>query len=1563
MSRTWFGRNDGKRASGSRRRAQSANGSRGKRCLELVLQELESRTLLAVTYTVSGSTITFTGLAQDSLYLETAPGPTPAAGTLEYHDETSNTFTPVQATPTTLFNLTAQDTTIQVYVGGTLHLDGLSSSGKAVSIEGPSQESGNPQATVAVENNIDTQGGNLSITDFASLTVGTTGSNPVGATISTRNTGGSTAYATAPSAGNSGSLTITVDNPDPFNPIPFADINSSMPSITLDAGSALYAQADTGQTAGQITLHATNTNYTLDGLAFPTITAAERSSSITLDAATSAATAAVIDGGGVDIEATSGDVPIVADLISHQGENSNNEFGSWGQWVAGLLNGAFMLVNDLPVLNLIKLPVSINYRTAASTITVGQYAQIVGSGLVNVQSSSTADAEGQALYSSNTTFGAAIAFMDGTTNAVTDVQPNALIASTGGNVAIGSTASSTATGTARVTQNTTAGTTNPNNMQVSLSIGVVNQTSINTIQPGAMVRAAGGVDFESNGTSSNTNMPSATSYTDGAAGIAAGINVTTNDIEANVDGTIIAGVGAGGSTSPTATDVPYSVTFNPFTEIDFANSAIRVSSQDEVTPPPTPVGQPSVTTAFQTGQQIVYNGAGGGSITGLNSGSTYYVIVNSSLPNEIQLASSLTNAMQGIYINFGNYPTLTGLVDGASTTYPITAISGSPGTINFPYNPGFTDGEPVVFGADSSQLIDGLSDQTTYYAIVNPASPDSIQLAAAPQVSGADGPALSISLATAVASRFIQYGQYPTLSGLISGVSTPIPITDVDDSSNTIDLGFNPGFTDGEALVYNDASDKRIGGLVNGTTYYAIVNPASPTTLQLSATPKSGNTDGTPVALNLNPYFQQLQQNLAVIVNPTGGLPNSINFGFNAGFQLNDNFVYQGSSIAGLTDGDTYWVISNSSDPDVIQLASSAANATASPPVPVAISYQAGGSSGPTLTFDPSVSVDAINNTVSLGVNYANVPAAQQSLANGTALVYHGALGTFIQGLVDGGTYYVIEDPADPQIMRLTSAGAAEATSAYNAGLTAYNAQYNAAYNAAYNAYLAANPGDTTDAIKAGTAAANAAAAANGTTWTAGAIDAVQVGNAPPVGTFPVTVNAVGGPANSIDFGFDPGLVYNEPIVYDGPSGSNPGIIGLTSGTTYYVRLPAQGTNLGLIQLADSSGNIIPISLASGTTTTVNFASETDDNVSVGVSGPLSNTLTFNNLGDPTTPFDPGYNQGDPFVYEGAVDPSGGDVNINGLTIGQTYYVLLTSTPGIIQLSMTPNGSPIPISLPAGATSTNINYTVPFTPINSNPPVVTPFGSVSSAAMSGAAQTLNPVTVSGITINAALSVGETDFASAAIGSDPPEWSDKLLKPEVAAPSVNSWFSGVMGNTPDSGSNNSGANSSPSSTVAKAPGGTGSSPSFSVTGTFAVLVDLDTVHADVAGTAVLESAADITVSSSLSQTDDTAATGSVSRNKDQGARRRRWRSRSATPTRTSWPPSTTAPTSTPPARSRSPQIPTTRWSSPRRSTASRGTSSTTPRTARTTRSPSSPASSRTASSAWAGTPSTMRPAPR
>ena len=68
--------------------------------------------------------------------------------------------------------------------------------------------------------------------------------------------------------------------------------------------------------------------------------------------------------------------------------SSNNDFSQWGQWVGGTMSNALQAASDLSFLNMLSLPVSINYRNAASTVTVGQYSRIIGSADVTVSSGS-----------------------------------------------------------------------------------------------------------------------------------------------------------------------------------------------------------------------------------------------------------------------------------------------------------------------------------------------------------------------------------------------------------------------------------------------------------------------------------------------------------------------------------------------------------------------------------------------------------------------------------------------------------------------------------------------------------------------------------------------------------------------------------------------------------------------------------------------------------------------------------------------------------------------------------------------------------------------------------------------------------------------------------------------------------------------------------------------------------------------------------------------------------------------------------------------------------------------
>lgn len=77
---------------------------------------MEERTLLAVSASVTGSTVKFTeSLPGESLFLQTDP-----QGFLQFHDETSTTYSANLGG--SRLNLTTQDTIINVAIDGALTL-------------------------------------------------------------------------------------------------------------------------------------------------------------------------------------------------------------------------------------------------------------------------------------------------------------------------------------------------------------------------------------------------------------------------------------------------------------------------------------------------------------------------------------------------------------------------------------------------------------------------------------------------------------------------------------------------------------------------------------------------------------------------------------------------------------------------------------------------------------------------------------------------------------------------------------------------------------------------------------------------------------------------------------------------------------------------------------------------------------------------------------------------------------------------------------------------------------------------------------------------------------------------------------------------------------------------------------------------------------------------------------------------------------------------------------------------------------------------------------------------
>src|SRR5262249_1710630 len=149
-------------------------------------------------------------------------------------------------------------------------------------------------------------------------------------------------------------------------------------------------------------------------------------------------------------------------------------------------------------------------------------------------------------------------------------------------------------------------------------------------------------------------------------------------------------------------------------------------------------------------------------------------------------------------------------------------------------------------------------------------------------------------------------------------------------------------------------------------------------------------------------------------------LGDSIDLGYAHGFFTGQELVYNdggGTDIGGLTSGQVYYAIVDSTQPNRIKLATTldgamAGNAIALTPgsgtsqnfAPVEAAAQ---------TFDPAATAAATANTIDVGT--------PNPFQQGEAVVYHRGNGATIGGLVDGQTYYVITNSAHPTKIQLAA--------------------------------------------------------------------------------------------------------------------------------------------------------------------------------------------------------------------------------------------------------------------------------------------------------------------------------------------------------------------------------------------------------------------------------------------------------------------------------------------------------------------------------------------------------------
>ncbi len=1334
-----------------------------------LVEQLEDRTLLSsVSVSVSGTNASFTSaIVSDNVYLQTV-------GTQVQWSPDGASWQNVNVTlagPTGSNAFTFQ-------MSGALYLENFVGAGGALSFEGVGASSGGfiGPSDVHIQGNLLTKGGSLTFNDVQGVDI----ANSV--VVSTRQISASDLtqghFATGASTGSSGAVNITVNNTDPLNPTLY--INFTDPHIEIGAGAAILAGATNGFAPGDVTLDVTNINYSLQTQLFSLFSAMERNASITLD------TGASITGANVTLDSDAGDLNPLDLLAGATGDQltpqASNSLGTGSDRILALMN---------PFL----LPLSVIYRNASASVTVGQSANIDASGAVDMESDATANAAASSLYIFNTRVQISLALSWAQTDAETVVDPSATI-DAGSNVTIHSLANSLSVTSAQAASTAPAGTPS-NSVQISGGVGINKVTSHATVGVGATITSAGNVNVEAEGVNNSDTKVAAKSNNNGTAGLTFGIGDSTTDILAEVDGTVTA---AGASTGTLAS-------LNPFSQIDWGatNSIITFSTPQ----------------TFSNGEEIAYSSGNDGAIPGLVNGSDYYIINVPGHANQIQLAASYEDATNGVPIVFGSFPYLTADIRGDEVNVPITQIDSTNDAIEYAYNPGFTAGQTVTYHVAPNQAIGSLVDGQTYTIQLAAGKTDEFQL-------------LDASSNVVPVSTDAGFGAIPYITATINSVTVNLPITQVDDVNNALEFpDAIPGLSN-LSVTYHAADGQAIANLINGHTY--TVTQFGTTGGEYQLFDSSSNL----IPIFTDPTFTGLAQNLPVTLNTAN---QTLAFNYNIGFSDESQIVYQGATdassnpvnITGLTVGQLYWMlpVANDTTGTLYQLT------TTLDGTPIAISAS---ETALNFHFTPFVGVDADNDTVTVGFNIATDP---NFAAHGQALTYQGALGSAYSGLIQGQTYYALvdPDPFDPQTLYLTNT-AADAALAYNAGQTAYQTQL----TAQQNQYIAAG-----QSASAALASANSDASTAGAVWSANGIYSATDAAPPPAGPYAVSVAA-----NELLFSFAPGIALGTPIGYEGTTaGAITGLTPYT--TYYAIPDPGNANAFALADTAQDAylGNALTISGAgtinlgpplpapSSATLGANaftFAAGSDqgwrtgDSIIFGGAADSSGTSVTINTTDPNN-VSGTLQVGQ--TYYAVVDPNNPNV------------VQLANT-----LTQAQNDQPLTLS--ATTTALQINLLAPLPTGQSpfptvQPPVVVDFGTLDTDVMSGDTHMIAPLQGSGVSIVATLTSKEKVVSQAQPGRSFSMYGVSFTAPALYS-AVSSNNAAAGNNSPSSQtSNNPAGNQSAAQNVQGVPGGTGTPPKFSAAGSFVVIVSTNNVNAVVGSTAVIHSSADVNVAATMTDT--------------------------------------------------------------------------------------------------------------
>ena len=341
-----------------------------------------------------------------------------------------------------------------------------------------------------------------------------------------------------------------------------------------------------------------------------------RNASISIGGATSKATAASITAADISLIAYTWD----GGSLSQQLRTTNADLKSVGTALT-LLNKIFG-----------TLPISVVTKSGTTSVTIGTYAQLdATNGSIDIQSQASVASNGAPASSFfSVGYGQAVA------TATVDVQANAALSATGA-VEVLANGNAVAGMTASTSREFGASPPDKTNTAASIAITYADVVATATLEAGATILAGTDTNFNANGTVNSNASASSGNSNSGTVGIAVSLEFSNANVTTTVDGSITANFGAGSNLAVNFD--PTDTTPNTLGYVDLTNYAIYIGPN-----------------SLQTGDAVAYSNNGGdsvgGPILGLING-TYYVIRLADAPDEIQLASTLAQALLGEQFDFG----------------------------------------------------------------------------------------------------------------------------------------------------------------------------------------------------------------------------------------------------------------------------------------------------------------------------------------------------------------------------------------------------------------------------------------------------------------------------------------------------------------------------------------------------------------------------------------------------------------------------------------------------------------------------------------------------------------------------------------------------------------------------------------------------------------------------------------------------------------------------------------------------------------------------------------------